>query len=66
MPLQRFAIASLAAFDVYHADVEEIFCAHRTFWATEGRGESSVAMVSVRHGGERLLINSTGEDVGLL
>jgi len=60
MPLQRLAITSLAAFDVYQADVEGIFRILVRSLATGGRGESSVAMVSVRHGGERLLINSTG------
>lgn len=66
MPLQRLAITSLEAFDVYHVDVEEIFGPLVRSLATDGHGESPVAAGFVRNGGERLLINSTGEDVGLL
>ena len=53
-------MASLAAFDVYQADVEEIFRILVRSLATGGRGESPVAAGLVLHGGERLLINPTG------
>lgn len=44
--------------------LESFFCAHRTFLAAEGRGESPVATGFVLHGWESLLINPTGEEDG--